>query len=112
MTPDEARFALMRLIEQNPDLDQRGLAAELGMSLGKTNYCLRALVEKGHVKLGNFKRSQNKRGYRYKLTPAGVAEKLRQASKFLERKQRDYELLRQEIEALSDDLDRARKTMG
>lgn len=107
MTPDEARFALLRLIEQNPDFDQRTLADELGMSLGKTNYCLRALVEKGYVKLGNFRRSQNKRGYRYQLTPAGVAEKFRQASKFLDRKRREYELLRQEIEVLSEDLDKA-----
>lgn len=107
MTPDEARFRLLKLIEQHPQLDQRSLASELGLSLGKTNYCLQALVEKGYVKLGNFRRSRNKAGYRYMLTPAGVAEKMRQTNAFLKRKQDEYEALRQEIESLTEELEQA-----
>ena len=107
MTPDEARFRLLTLIERNPQLDQRSLASELGLSLGKTNYCLQALVEKGYVKLGNFRRSRNKVGYRYMLTPDGVAEKIRQTNSFLRRKQDEYEALRQEIEFLTQELKQA-----
>lgn len=112
MHPDEARLSIMRLIEQHPTMDQRALARELNLSLGKVNYCLRALVDKGYVKLGNFQRSPHKSRYRYKLTPAGLSAKLSQTRRFLERKQRDYEMLRREIEYLQEEVESASAQVG
>lgn len=105
---EEARLQIMRLIDRDPEIDQRRLAQELNVSLGKVNYCLRALADKGYVKLGNFRRSANKGGYRYHLTAKGLSEKMRQTTRFLERKQREYELLRDEIEGLAEEVRRAR----
>ena len=98
--PDEVRLALMRKLAQNPNLSQRELAAELGISLGKVNYCLKALVRVGWVKAGNFARSSNKAGYAYLLTPKGITEKAALTSRFLEYKQRQYDSLKKEIEEL------------
>ena len=96
----ETRFRLLRALESNPEISQRALAEELGVSLGKTNYCLKALIEKGWVKAGNFGRSKHKHRYLYQLTPAGLAEKTRITGRFLKRKLAEHEALTREIEHL------------
>ena len=101
---DELRFRVLRALESNPELSQRQLAAELGVSLGGVNYALKALVERGFVKAGNFRKSGNKVAYLYVLTPQGVAEKASLATAFLGRKLEEYEVLRQEIEALKGEV--------
>lgn len=93
----------MRLLEANPDLTQRQLADALGVSVGGLNYCLKALIQKGFVKVNNFRQSKNKSGYVYLLTPAGVSEKARLTATFLRRKMREYEAIKAEIEALTKD---------
>jgi EPS-associated MarR family transcriptional regulator len=98
---DEARFQILRLLHENPDLTQRELGERVGVSLGAVNYCLKALMERGLVKAGNFSKSPNKLGYAYVLTPAGIAEKTVLTGRFLMRKKAEYEALRAEIEALS-----------
>jgi EPS-associated MarR family transcriptional regulator len=98
MLTDEMRYKLMRLLEANPGTSQRELARELGISLGKTNYCLQALVRKGLVKATNFKNSHNKAAYMYLLTPRGVESKAALTMKYLQIKMREYEALRVEIE--------------
>ena len=85
-------------------MTQRQMAKELGLSLGKTNYVVRALVDKGWVKLSNFKRSDNKLGYIYLLTPEGIAEKSILAQNFLKRKSEEYNRLKKEIEILKNEL--------
>ena len=103
--PSEAwRLQVLKLLQANPSLSQRQLAAEMGVSLGKANYCLRALVEKGLVKLGNFSNNPNKRQYAYLLTPAGLEEKTRIALVFLRRKEAEFEAIQREIETLKADL--------
>lgn len=94
------RLKVMRVIEANPAMSQREIARELGVSLGGVNYAMKALVERGLVKAKNFGRSNNKLGYIYALTPAGTKQKTELASTFLSRKLEEYEILRQEIEAL------------
>ena len=101
---DELRLRMLRALEANPELSQRQLAAELGVSLGGVNYALKALVERGFVKAGNFRKSSNKVAYLYVLTPQGVAEKASLATAFLGRKLEEYEVLRQEIEALKGEV--------
>ena len=101
---DELRLRVLRALETNPELSQRQLAAELGVSLGGVNYALKALVERGFVKAGNFRKSGNKVAYLYVLTPQGVAEKASLATAFLSRKLEEYEMLRQEIEALKGEV--------
>ena len=101
---EDLRFRILKLIEQNPELNQRDLAQELGVSLGKTNYVLKALVAKGMVKLDNFNRNQNKLGYVYLLTPTGIAEKSQLTVAFLKRKTQEYEQLKAEIENLQKEL--------
>jgi len=100
---DETRYKLLKLLEQHPDMNQRELAEELGISLGKTNYCLKALIEKGWVKAGNFSRSQHKLKYAYFLTPKGIEEKARVTLQFLKRKQTEYENLVEELEELREE---------
>ena len=97
---DELRLRVLRALEANPELSQRQLAAELGVSLGGVNYALKALVERGFVKASNFRKSGNKVAYLYVLTPQGVAEKASLVTAFLGRKLEEYEVLRREIEAL------------
>ena len=101
---DELRLRVLRALEANPELSQRQLAAELGVSLGGVNYALKALVERGFVKADNFRKSGNKVAYLYVLTPQGVAEKASLATAFLSRKLEEYEVLRQEIEALKGEV--------
>ena len=97
---EQLRLAVMRVIKANPEVSQRQLAAELGVSLGGVNYALKALIERGFVKAGNFGRSDNKGAYLYLLTPEGVAQKSALAARFLSRKLEEYEALRQEIKSL------------
>jgi EPS-associated MarR family transcriptional regulator len=96
-TPEEINLQLLRQLELDPNLNQRNLAGRLGLSLGRANYCLRALVKKGLVKIDNFKRSDNKLAYSYLLTPSGLQEKTRLTVAFLRRKQLEYEQLQAEI---------------
>lgn len=97
---DEVRFRVMRLIQENPQITQRDLSHQLGISLGKTNYCLKALIDKGFVKAKNFRRNDNKLAYAYLLTPAGIEEKARITMAFLRRKMREFEDLKMEIARL------------
>ena len=97
---DDTRYRLLRLLTEHPELSQRELAGALGMSLGKTNYCLRALIGRGWVKVQNFRNSDNKMAYAYVLTPAGVTAKLRAAADFLRRKQGEFARLELEIAEL------------
>jgi EPS-associated MarR family transcriptional regulator len=97
---DEARFQILRLLHGNPELTQRELGERVGVSLGAVNYCLKALIERGLVKAGNFTTSPNKLGYAYVLTPAGIAEKTMLTGRFLARKKAEYEALRVEIDCL------------
>ena len=97
---DSTNYHLLKTLEANPEITQRDLAKEMGISLGKTNYCLRALIDKGLVKTSNFKNSSNRSAYLYKLTPKGIEEKARVTYRFLKRKQREYEQLKAEIEEL------------
>lgn len=90
----------MRILQDNPDLTQRELAEQLGMSVGRLNFCLNALIEKGFVKMENFQHSKNKFKYVYLLTPQGLAEKLALTSRFLTHKMEEYAALKVEIEAL------------
>ena len=103
-TRDELRLRVLRTLEANPELSQRQLAAELGVSLGGVNYALKALIERGFVKAENFRKSGNKVAYLYVLTPRGVAEKASLATAFLGRKLEEYEVLRQEIESLKGEV--------
>ena len=107
MLSEDARYYILRKLETQPEITQRQLAQELGISLGKVNYCLQALVEKGMVKARNFQCSSNKKSYLYVLTPAGLESKASLTKRFLKRKMTEYEALRQEIEALQRDMDQA-----
>ena len=100
---DENRYKLLKLLDENPEMNQREIASALGLSLGKVNFCLKALVEKGWVKVGNFSRSPNKKAYVYLLTLRGIEEKAKVTFDFLERKQQEYETLREEIEKLQNE---------
>jgi len=100
MLSDEMRYKLLRLLESNPEMSQRDVARELEISLGKVNFCLQALVQKGWIKATHFKNSQNKAAYMYLLTPRGIEGKGRLTLRFLRRKLREYENLRAEIEQI------------
>ena len=102
MLSDEVRYKLFRLLEANPELSQREVARELGVSLGKVNYCLRALIAKGWVKVANFTNSGNRSACAYLLTPRGIDEKARVTARFLRFKLREYELLKGEIAEIRD----------
>lgn len=97
---DPTDLSVLRLLAASPHLSQREVASSVGVSLGKTNYCLRALIAKGFVKAENYRKSSNKLAYLYLLTPAGVAAKADLTRKFLARKVKEYEALRLEIEGL------------
>ena len=100
----ETHLKVLRHLEDNPDVTQRELAVALGISLGKTNYCLKALINKGLIKAKNFKNNANKRAYLYILTPKGIETKARISVRFLQRKVEEYEALRIEIEQLKSEL--------
>jgi len=101
---DETRYKLLSLLEETPDISQRQLANKMGVSLGKANYCIKALIDVGHVKLNNFSRSKNKMGYVYVLTPIGIKEKAQVTLRFLEIKQEQYDQIRQEIADLQREI--------
>jgi len=94
----------MRVLEQHPEYSQRQLSSALGLSLGKTHYLLKALLEKGWVKAKNFRRSDHKLGYLYVLTPSGVRQRLRLTQTFLTHKEAEYKMLRSEIAAIHSKL--------
>ena len=101
--PTETHLKILKHFESNPHISQRLLAQELGVSVGKINYCVQALIAKGWVKAGNFKRSTNKMSYLYLLTPAGIDEKTRLTASFLKRKIAEHETITQEIAQLKRD---------
>ena len=104
MHKSDTEYIILKILKDNPKMTQRQMASELGLSLGKTNYVVRALVDKGWVKLSNFKRSDNKLGYIYLLTPEGLSEKAILAQNFLKRKSEEYNRLKEEIEMLKNEL--------
>ena len=105
MSKQELEYRVLKLVEKQPTITQRQLSKELGVSLGKTHYVIKALVKVGWIKLDNFKRSGNKLGYAYLLTPTGVLEKAKITRRFLIRKQQEYEKLKREIEQLQVEVD-------
>jgi MarR family transcriptional regulator, temperature-dependent positive regulator of motility len=103
---DESQYKVLRLIETKPDVTQRELALEMGISLGKVNYCINALIDKGWVKARNFRRSNNKLAYAYLLTPRGVQQKAAITLRFLQFKVAEFESLKKEIAELRREVDR------
>jgi EPS-associated MarR family transcriptional regulator len=103
---DDTLFWTLKVLQDNPGVTQRTLAKEVGINVSTINFCLKALVEKGWIKMSNFSKNPNKLGYAYLLTPAGVAEKAALTKRFLQRKMAEYEKLRGEIEALQLEADR------
>jgi EPS-associated MarR family transcriptional regulator len=101
---DDLQFRVLSAIKGEPDLSQRELAKKLGVSNGKLHYCMRALIDKGLVKLGNFTHSKHHLGYVYLLTPVGIKQKAAMTSAFLKRKVAEYEALRSEIESLTSEI--------
>jgi EPS-associated MarR family transcriptional regulator len=97
---EDLHFRVLKLLQDDPDLSQRELAEKLDVSNGKLHYCMKALIEKGLVKLGNFASSKHHLGYAYLLTPAGISEKAGMTANFLKRKMAEYEALQIEIAAL------------
>lgn len=112
MLDDSTRYRLLKLLQANPEMSQRQLAAELHVSVGKINFCLRALLDKGLLKVRNFRDSQNKIAYAYYLTPKGAKEKVRATSGFLRRKLAEYEELEREIEELRQEVGAGQSGMG
>ena len=104
MHKSDAEYLILKKFQDNPYLTQRELSKELGVSLGKTNYIINALIDKGWIKLKNFKRSDKKLGYSYLLTTQGIAEKAMLAQKFLKKKSDEYNKLKEEIENLRNEL--------
>lgn len=101
---EDTYYRVMRILAENPDLTQRELAERLGVSVGALNYCLKALMSKGWVKMQSFNQSKNKFGYVYLLTPRGIIEKTSLTSAFLRRKLEEYEALKAEIESLKSEV--------
>ncbi len=99
----EAHFKVLRAIHANPSLSQRELSRQLGISLGKANYCVQALLRQGLIKTRQYKNDSNKLAFRYIVTPRGVDEKLRLTLAFLKEKQQEYDLLRSEIQQLEQE---------
>ena len=106
---DEVSYKLLKIIEEDPHLSQREIAARMGVSLGKANYCLKSLIEKGFIKARNFYNNNNKVSYIYMLTPSGVEEKVSVTYRFLKRKMREYEEIKAEIESLKAETDEFKK---
>ena len=107
---DAITYELFKNLEADPNLSQRALSRILGVSLGKVNYCLKALIDKGWVKAKNFEQSPNKAGYAYILTPAGLETKARVTARFLRRKITEYEKLQIEIEMMRREVDNQQPT--
>ena len=101
---EDVHLKVLRILEERPKITQRELSDELGISLGKANYCLKSLIEKGWIKANNFKNSKNKKAYAYLMTPRGIDEKARMTVRFLGRKVKEYESLKKEIEQLREEV--------
>ena len=100
----DVHFRVLHLLEEEPNLTQRELAEKLGISLGGVNYCLKSLIDIGHIKAGNFKKNPDKSAYLYLLTPKGMAEKAELTAGFLKRKMVEYHALKKEIDSLKSSL--------
>ena len=100
MLTDEYRYRILKLLEKNPTASQREIARELGVSLGRVNFCLQALIEKGLIKVNNFRKNESKRAYLYYLTPKGMKEKTRVTVRYLKLKLDEYESLKREVAEL------------
>lgn len=107
MLNDETRYRILKMLEADPQASQRRIADELGISLGRVNYCLQALVRKGLVKVDNFRASNRKRAYLYLLTPRGIEERARVTARFLRVKLDEYEILKRELEELQREAGRS-----
>jgi EPS-associated MarR family transcriptional regulator len=105
MLDDESRYKILKKLESTPGVSQRELAKELGVSLGKVNFCINALIAKGLIKCSNFQNNPNKRGYIYLLTPSGIEAKALITLSFLRSKMAEYETLKQEIENLKTEVE-------
>jgi len=103
---DEIVYRLFKTLEANPNLSQRELAREVGISLGKVNHCLKGLIEKGLLKARNFRNSDSKLRYAYVLTPKGLREKVRITQRYLARRMAEYEVLKEEIERLRAEVEK------
>lgn len=112
MLSDEYRYKIFKLVEAKPEISQREIARDLGISLGKANYCLKALIEKGMIKANNFRNSKNKLAYAYKLTPKGIEEKASVTVLFLKRKMDEYQKLQHEIDELRQEASAQRAIDG
>ncbi|MEO7727490.1 MAG: MarR family EPS-associated transcriptional regulator [Burkholderiales bacterium] len=106
MLSDEYRYKILKKLEADPRISQRDLARELGISVGKANYCLQSLIEKGLIKANNFKNSRHKKAYMYLLTSRGITEKSHATMRFLQRKMSEYEILQHEIADLQHEVTR------
>jgi len=105
MTPaEQAHLRILKIVEAEPEISQRQLAERLGVSLGKANYLLKALLDKGHIKAGNFLRAENKLKYAYLLTPEGIKAKLQLTRNYLARKEQEYVAMKTEIQSMRDEL--------
>ena len=103
-TQEDTYFRVLRILKENPDLTQRELAQKLGVSVGCLYYCLKALIEKGWVKMQNFSQSKNKFGYMYIITPLGISKKAALSIGFLKRKRAEYESIKAEIESICNEI--------
>ena len=110
MLTDEYRYRILKLLERNPSASQRDIARELGVSLGRVNFCLQALIEKGLIKANNFRNSTTRQTYLYLLTPKGIEEKTKVTLRFLKSKLVEYETIKAELEELKRDATGARYT--
>ncbi len=108
---EDIQFQVLRRLYETPDVSQRALAKEFGISLGSINFCFQALVDKGWIKMQNFSQSKHKMGYVYLLTPTGITEKSALTRRFLKRKLEEYEALREEIEKLQTEVPEMPETM-
>ena len=104
MLSDEIRLRILRELERDPKVSQRDLADLLGVSIGRTNYCLRALIDKGFVKVENFRKSGNKLAYAYQLTPRGISDKVKLTRAYLKIKQWEYDAIQSEIAELEEEI--------
>jgi MarR family transcriptional regulator, temperature-dependent positive regulator of motility len=109
---DDVRYRLFKLVEEHPEITQREAAEALGVSLGKANYCFRALIRKGFVKARNFRNSKNKIAYAYLLTPRGIEEKMLVTRRFLDRKLAEYDALVTELHELTREVNQQRRANG
>jgi len=103
MSNQQSKYQLLKSIEQNSNQTQRQLSEELGISLGKVNYCLKSLIQKGFIKINNFKNSKHKLQYSYLLTPKGIEEKTKLTIEFLKVKTKEYEALKEELERIKNE---------